>query len=165
MKKALFPGSFDPFTKGHLDMVERAARLFDEVIIGVFINTSKAGWFSAAERTELIQTAVAHLPNVRVVTQDSELTVTSAQKLGADFLLRGIRSVKDYEYEKDIMTMNNHLASEIETVFLLAKPEYSHISSSLLKEVLLFNGDVKKYLPPAIYEAYLRKRDTHEKAK
>lgn len=165
MKTALFPGSFDPFTNGHLDTVERGAKLFDEVIIGVFVNTAKAGWFSAEERVTLIEAAVAHLPNVRVVTQDFELTVTAAKKFGADFLLRGVRSVKDYEYEKDIMTMNSHLAPEIETVFLLAKAEYSHVSSSLLKEVLLFDGDVSRYLPPVVYEAFLRKREAHEKTK
>lgn len=164
MKKiALFPGSFDPFTNGHLDTVERGAKLFDELIIGVFVNTSKASWFTSEERTELVKQAVAHLENVRVVSQESELTVTSAQRLGAKFLLRGIRSVKDYEYEKDIMTMNSHLDPSIETVILLANPEYSHISSSLLKEVLLFGGDVTKYLPPVINEAFLRKREVHEK--
>ena len=152
MKKiALFPGSFDPFTNGHLDTVERGAKLFDELIIGVFINTSKASWFTSEERTELVRQAVAHLDNVRVISQESELTVTSAQRLGAKFLLRGIRSVKDYEYEKDIMTMNSHLAPDIEKVILLAK------------EVLLFGGDVAKYLPPVINEAFLRKRASHEK--
>lgn len=164
MKKiALFPGSFDPFTMGHLDTVERGAKLFDEVIIGVFVNTGKHSWFTPEERQKLIKESVDHIPNVRVEAQTSELTVTYAKKMGAQFLLRGIRSIKDYEYEKDIMTMNRHLDEELETVFLLANPKYSHISSSLLKEVLLFEGDVAEYLPKSIYQAMLGKRERNEK--
>lgn len=164
MKKiALFPGSFDPFTMGHLDTVERGAKLFDELIIGVFVNTGKKAWFSPEERQALIKESVAHLPNVRVEAQTSEMTVNYAKKMGARFLLRGIRSMKDYEYEKDIMTMNRHLDEKLETVFLLANPKYSHISSSLLKEVLLFEGDVAEYLPEPIYQGMIRKRDRYEK--
>lgn len=164
MKKiALFPGSFDPFTMGHLDTVERGARIFDEVILGVFVNTGKKNWFTPSERHELIKASVAHLPNVRVEAQTSELTVDYAKKMGANFLLRGIRSMKDYEYEKDIMAMNRHLDQDLETVFLLANPQYAHISSSLLKEVVLFGGNVAEYLPEPIYQAMLRKRDSLEK--
>lgn len=159
---ALFPGSFDPFTNGHLDTVERAAGMFDEIIIGVFVNTSKKSWFTSSERCAMITKAVAHLPNVRVLEQESDLTVHIAENLGAKFLLRGVRSVKDYEYEKEIMTMNKHLAPEIETVILLASSEYSHISSSILKEVIQFGGDVEAYFPPAIYQAILEKRAQHE---
>lgn len=154
---ALFPGSFDPFTMGHLDTVARGAQMFDEVIIGIFVNTSKKTWFTSEERREMITKAVAHLPNVQVLVQETDLTVNIAKNLGADYLLRGVRSVKDYEYEKEIMTMNRHLASEIETVILLAAPEYSHISSSLLKEVLTFGGDVEAYFPPAVYQALMEK--------
>lgn len=164
MKKiALFPGSFDPFTNGHLDTIQRGAKLFDEIVIGVFTNTSKQTLFTAEERVELVEKATADLANVRVITQDTDLTVNVAEKIGAKFLLRGIRSVKDYEYEKDIMTMNHHLDSEIETIFLLADAEYSHVSSSLLKEVIFFDGDVKKYLPDVVYQAILRKKKLNEK--
>lgn len=164
MKKiALFPGSFDPFTNGHLETIERGAKIFDEVIVGVFVNTNKKSFFTAHERTEQIEKTIAHLENVRVVSQETDLTVTAAKKLGANFLLRGIRSVKDYEYEKDIQAMNHHLAPEIETVFLLASPEYNHISSSLLKEVLHFGGDVRNYFPPAVYQEIVKKRDSYEK--
>lgn len=160
MKKiALFPGSFDPLTKGHLDTITRGAELFDEVIVGVFVNTSKKSFFLPEEKVRLIETSVAHLPNVRVILQEHELTVESAKTLGAKFILRGIRSVKDYEYEKDIAQMNQHLSPELETVFLLASPKYSHISSSILKEVIQFGGDVAEYLPPAIAKAILEKRD------
>lgn len=158
---ALFPGSFDPLTMGHLDTIERGAALFDEVFVGIFINTSKKSYFSTEEKVQLVEDALAHLPNVKVISQETELTVKVAERLGAKFLLRGVRNIKDYEYEREIMEMNRHLAPDIETVLLSSKSEYSHISSSLIKEVLLFGGDVKKYLPTNVYEA-IRKRDENE---
>ncbi|EGO7897430.1 pantetheine-phosphate adenylyltransferase [Enterococcus faecalis] len=159
-KIALFPGSFDPMTNGHLNLIERSAKLFDEVIIGVFINTSKQTLFTPEEKKYLIEEATKEMPNVRVIMQETQLTVESAKSLGANFLIRGIRNVKDYEYEKDIAKMNQHLAPEIETVFLLAEEPYAHVSSSLLKEVLRFGGDVSDYLPPNIYHALkLKKND------
>ena len=115
-KIALFPGSFDPMTNGHLNLIERSAKLFDEVIIGVFINTSKQTLFTPEEKKYLIEEATKEMPNVRVIMQETQLTVESAKSLGANFLIRGIRNVKDYEYEKDIAKMNQHLAPEIETV-------------------------------------------------
>lgn len=161
-KIALFPGSFDPLTAGHVDLIERGAKLFDELIVGVFVNTNKKSFFTSEEKVQLIQDALAHMPNVRVIAQASELTVVAAKKLGAQFLLRGIRSVKDYEYERDIMEMNHHLEPALETVFLLADAKHSFISSSLLKEILTFGGDVAEYLPQNIYEAIVKKRETNE---
>jgi pantetheine-phosphate adenylyltransferase len=158
MKKiALFPGSFDPLTMGHLDTIERGSKIFDELYVGIFVNTNKHSFFSVEEKVKLVKDAVAHLPNVTVISQETELTVTTAQRLGARFLLRGVRNMKDYEYEREIMEMNRHLDPNLETVFLVAKSEYSHISSSLIKEVLLFGGDVQKYLPKNVYEA-IKKR-------
>lgn len=156
-KIGLFPGSFDPLTMGHLDTIERGAKLFDKLYIGVFVNTNKHSFFPVEEKVQLVKEAVAHLENVEVVSQETELTVTTAERLGANFLLRGVRNLKDYEYEREIMEMNRHLAPWLETVFLVSKSEYSHISSSLLKEVLMFNGDVQKYLPKNVYAA-VRKR-------
>ncbi|WP_270278661.1 pantetheine-phosphate adenylyltransferase [Enterococcus faecalis] len=158
-KIALFPGSFDPMTNGHLNLIERSAKLFDEVIIGVFINTSKQTLFTPEEKKYLIEEATKEMPNVRVIMQETQLTVESAKSLGANFLIRGIRNVKDYEYEKDIAKMNQHLAPEIETVFLLAEEPYAHVSSSLLKEVLRFGGDVSDYLPPNIYHGLKQKKN------
>ncbi|GAA2905232.1 pantetheine-phosphate adenylyltransferase [Enterococcus pseudoavium] len=160
---ALFPGSFDPLTMGHLDTIERGAKLFDELIIGVFVNTSKSSYFTPEEKLAIVKQSVQHIPNVRVIAQESELTVTVAEKLGAKFLLRGIRSIKDYEYEKEIALMNRHLDQELESVFLLAAPKYSHISSSILKEVWKFNGDIQEYLPEAVYRALEEKREQSEK--
>ncbi|QXN87797.1 pantetheine-phosphate adenylyltransferase [Tetragenococcus halophilus] len=163
MKKiALFPGSFDPLTMGHLSTIERGAQIFDEVIVGIFINTNKKSLLSTDEKVQLAKEALAHLSNVKVISQETELTVQTARRLGAKFLLRGIRNFNDYEYEKEIMTMNRHLAPDIETVFLMAETEYSHISSSLLKETMLFYGDVKKYLPKNVYKAIKKKREQDE---
>lgn len=163
-KIALFPGSFDPLTMGHLETIRRGSKLFDELIIGVFINSQKKSLFTTEEKVRLVQEAVAEFPNVTVVSQETELTVTTAKRLGAQFLLRGIRSIKDYEYEREIMEMNQHLDKEIETIFLLATSKYSHISSSLIKEVMLFGGDVKAYLPENVYQIMMeKKRETNEK--
>lgn len=156
-KTALFPGSFDPLTNGHLDMIERSTKMFDNVIIGVFVNTNKTALFTLDEKLILIKEAVAHLKNVEVIVQENKLTVESAVELGATFLIRGIRNVKDYEYEKDIAVMNRHLAPELETVFLLADEAYAHVSSSLIKEVLKFGGDVSRYLPKAVNQALNQK--------
>lgn len=156
-KIALFPGSFDPLTNGHLNMIERSTKMFDKVIVGVFVNTNKTALFTLEEKLVLIKAAVAHLENVEVIIQETKLTVESAAELGATFLIRGIRNVKDYEYEKDIARMNHHLAPDLETVFLLADEAYAHISSSLLKEVLRFGGDVSMYLPDSINQALNQK--------
>ncbi|EOI01949.1 phosphopantetheine adenylyltransferase [Enterococcus moraviensis ATCC BAA-383] len=154
---ALFPGSFDPLTNGHLDLIERSTKLFDKVIVGVFVNTNKTALFTLEEKLSLIKRSVSHLDNVEVITQETKLTVENAKELDANFLIRGIRNVKDYEYEKDIAMMNHHLSPELETVFLLANEAYAHVSSSLLKEVLKFGGDVSDYLPNAVNQALNQK--------
>lgn len=158
MKRALFPGSFDPLTMGHLETIRRGAKLFDELIVGVFVNSNKSSLFTMEEKLMLVKEAVSDISNVRVIAQETELTVVAAERLGANFLLRGIRSIKDYEYEREIMEMNQHLNPEIETVFLLAQSQYSHISSSLIKEVLLFDGNVQAYLPKNVYQMMMEKK-------
>jgi pantetheine-phosphate adenylyltransferase len=156
-KIALFPGSFDPLTNGHLNLIERSSQLFDKVIVGVFVNTSKRSLFTLEEKLQLVTEATKHLKNIEVVAQASQLTVDSAAELNARFLIRGIRNVKDYEYERDIAIMNHHLSADLETVFLLADEAYGHISSSLLKEVLKFGGDVTAYLPENVCKALNQK--------
>lgn len=160
---ALFPGSFDPLTMGHLDTIERGAKLFDELIIGVFVNTNKNSFFTHDEKLATVKESVAHIENVKVIAQEEKLTVDVANQLGAKFLLRGVRNVKDYEYEKDIAAMNAHLDKNIETVILMASPKYNHVSSSILKEIWKFNGDIQDYLPTAVYTALEKKRDLFEK--
>lgn len=160
MKKiALFPGSFDPLTLGHLDLIKRGAKLFDEVVVGVFTNTNKKSFFTPEEKQQLVAEATADLPNVTVVLQDQELTVASAKKLGATVMLRGVRSVKDFEYEKDIASMNQSLDPEIETVFLVTDPKFGFVSSSLLKEVFIFDGDIAPFVPANVFKALKEKRN------
>ncbi|MFW7418665.1 pantetheine-phosphate adenylyltransferase [Vagococcus fluvialis] len=150
---ALFPGSFDPFTNGHLNTVERASILFDEVIIGIFTNTTKKPLFSAEEKKMLTVEATKHLSNVKVLSQSEGLTINIAKELGANFLIRGVRNSQDYEYEKNIASMNRQMDSEIDTVFLLSDEAYSNISSSMIKEIARFQGDVSSFVPECVYEA------------
>lgn len=154
---ALFPGSFDPFTNGHLNTVERASLLFDEVIVGVFTNTTKKPLFSAEEKKALTIEATKHLDNVRVVSQSEGLTITIAKELGANFLIRGVRNSQDYEYEKNIASMNRQMDSNIDTVFLLSDETYSNVSSSMIKEIARFKGDVSPFVPVCVYEALKEK--------
>ena len=152
-KIALFPGSFDPLTLGHLNIIERSAPLFDEVLIGIFTNTSKKSLFTPAQKAQLVHEATAHLPNVRIVLEEVGLTVEIAKRLGANYLLRGIRNLADFEYERNIATMNAKMVPEIETVFLLAAPEYASVSSSMIKEIAKFAGDIALFVPTGVAQA------------
>lgn len=157
MTRALFAGSFDPFTHGHLNTVERSALIFDEIIIAVAINPSKKRLFSVEEKIILIEEATKHLPNVKIISFSESLTVNVAKELGAEVMIRGVRSVQDYEYETEIANMNKYIEPEIETFLLIAKPELSYVSSSLIKEVVQFGGDVSKFVPENIEKAMKKK--------
>ena len=156
-KIALFPGSFDPFTNGHLNTVERAAELFDEVIIAVVTNTTKVGLFTSDEKIELINLSISHLDNVEVIAQSEGLTVDIAEELGAKFLVRGIRNMTDYEYEKNIASMNKQLKPNVETVFLMADDRLSNVSSSIIKEIAKFKGDITAFVPSEVEKAIAKK--------
>ena len=156
-KIALFPGSFDPLTSGHVNIIERAATLFDEVIVGIFTNTSKQSLFTPEEKHALAETATAHVPNVTIMTQELGLTVEIARKLGANFLIRGIRNGQDFEYEKNIAFMNQQLDAGIETVILLADGAYTNISSSMIKEIARFEGDIRAFVPACVDQAVKEK--------
>ncbi len=146
MKKvAIFPGSFDPFTIGHASIVERGLPLFDEIVIGVGLNESKRALYAPAERVAAISRLYADEPRVRVESYD-DLTIDFAHRVGAKFILRGLRSVKDFEYERDIANMNHRL-SGIETVLLFTEPHYSSVSSSVVRELIAFGKDVSDFLP------------------
>lgn len=149
MKVAVFPGSFDPLTRGHLDLIKRGSQLFDQLAVAVMINVGKQPVFTVAERVAQIKAAVIPYDNVSVITAD-ELTVNLMNRVGADYLLRGLRNTNDFQYERDIAAMNQHLDNQIETLFMLADPKYQHLSSSLIKEVAKFGGDVSEYLPGKI---------------
>ena len=147
-KKVIFPGSFDPFTIGHANLVERAVRLFDEVIIAVGYNEQKTGWLPVEERVRALRGYYSAMTQVRVESYTG-LTVDFAQSQGARFILRGVRSVKDYEYELGIADINARLA-DVETVVLLADPTISGISSSVVRELHRFGRDITPWLPQGL---------------
>ena len=151
MKIAIYPGSFDPITYGHLDVLERGAEIFDKVIIAVSYNCNKSGFLKPEIRKELVRASVDHLKNVEVDSFEG-LTIEYARKRGACVLLRGLRAVSDFEYEMQLSQTNSALANEIKTVFLITKPEYTFISSSSVREILLNNGDISRFVPPPVEE-------------
>lgn len=145
MKTAIFPGSFDPFTIGHYDIVMRGLQIFDEIIIGIGRNNNKQGYFPINERITAIQSTFASEPRVRVMIYEG-LTIDFAQAQNANCILRGVRSVQDFEYERNIAEANKRL-SGIETILLYTRPEYAHISSSLVRELHSYKKDVSTLLP------------------
>jgi pantetheine-phosphate adenylyltransferase len=147
MKTALFPGSFDPFTKGHHDIVLRGLNLFDEVIISIGHNTTKKSrYFDVDFMVGKIEKLYQNHPNVRVVLYN-ELTSSLAKREGANYLLRGLRNTTDFEYENTISQMNRYLNEELETVFLITSPQFAAISSTIIREVHRYGGDVSEFLP------------------
>lgn len=160
MTVAIYPGSFDPLTKGHLDVAVRASRLFDKVIIGVYDRPQKPLLFSPEERVEMAREAVKDVPNIEVESF-SGLTIDFARKVGAHTMVRGLRVSADFEFEFDMAMMNRQLAPDLELVCLMASPEFQFLSSSLLKEVSRLGGDVDEMLPQNVAKALRRK--VHEK--
>ena len=156
MTIAIYPGSFDPITYGHLDVLKTGAEIFDKVIIAVAHNSAKSGFITVDERIDLIKDAVKNLKNVEVDTF-SGLTVEYAKKRGATVILRGLRAVSDFEYEMQLSQTNHAIEPEIKTVFLITKPEYNFISSSSVKEVLLNGGSIEKFVPQNV-KIYLEQR-------
>ena len=149
MVKAIYPGTFDPITVGHLDVIRRAARVYDHLVIAVMENRSKRCTFTNEERKQLIEKCVGDLDNVEVVIGEG-LTVELAKKLDCKVIVRGIRAVSDYESELALASANMKLDDEIETIFFVAKPELSFLSSSIAKEIAFFNGDISDYIPAPI---------------
>lgn len=152
MKKVVYPGTFDPITNGHLDLVERACRLFDQVVVAVAASTRKNPLFSLDERVELSREVLGHLPNVEVIGFDI-LLAELVPNMGACGVLRGLRAVSDFEYEFQLANMNRQLAPEMESLFLTPAEHLSYISSSLVREIASLGGDVAKFVPPAVEQA------------
>lgn len=148
-KGLLFPGSFDPFTKGHADLVERGLQLFDSIVIAVGYNENKEGWIPVEERVRALKALYANEPRVTVESYTG-LTIDFAKQCGAVAILRGIRSVKDYEYEMQLADMNKQL-SGIETLLLFANPQYSSVSSSMVRELAHFGRDIQAFLPIGLH--------------
>jgi pantetheine-phosphate adenylyltransferase len=152
VRKAVCPGSFDPVTNGHIDIVSRASQLFDEVVVAIGVNKSKASarLFTAEERLEMLEKACAEFPNVTVAGFDGLLT-TFCEQHGIRAIVKGLRAVSDFDYELQMAQMNSSLV-DVETVFIPTSPEYSFLASSLVKEVAMFGGDVSALVPPFVLE-------------
>lgn len=156
MTIAIYPGSFDPITNGHIDILKSGSEIFDKVIIAVSYNINKQGFLSVDERVDLIKKSVAHLSNVEVDAFEG-LTVEYAKKKGADVLLRGLRTSFDFEYELQLSQTNNALNKDLKTVFLITKPEYNFISSSMVREILANKGDISKFVPKEVNDFLIAK--------
>lgn len=156
MIKAIYPGTFDPITVGHLDVIKRASKIYDKLIVAVMENNKKNCTFTEVERKVMIEKCIKDLPNVQVVVGDG-LTVDFAKKNKCNVIIRGIRAVSDYESELALATANMSLDNKIETVFMVAKPELSFLSSSIAKEIASFNGDISSYIPKPIIKDVSKK--------
>jgi len=146
MKIALFPGSFDPVTKAHVDIVKRSVGLFDKLYIGVGANSSKQGLLSIETREQMLRAVFKHDDRIHIVAYEG-LTVNFCKSIGAAYMIRGIRTVSDFEYEKAIAQMNHALAPDIESIFIVSKPGYSSISSTIVREIMRHHGDVAQFIP------------------
>ena len=156
MVRAIYPGSFDPATYGHLDIIRRAASLFDEVVVGVLNNSAKSPLFSVEERVNILEKATKDIPNV-VIRPFDGLSVNFARENHAQVIIRGLRAVTDFEYELQMAQTNRVLAQDIDTVFMTTSLEYAYLSSTIMKEVASFGGDLSKFAPPEIIEAVKQK--------
>jgi pantetheine-phosphate adenylyltransferase len=156
MRTAIYPGSFDPLTNGHLDVIQRAAKLFDRVVVAVAVNESKHPLFTLAERVAQVKKAVAHLPHVETDSFDGLLVeYVAAQEAGA--IVRGLRAVSDFEFEFQLALMNRKLDENIETIFMMPKDTYTFLSSRIVKEIARLGGDVSPFVPAHVQAALKRK--------
>ncbi len=162
MRRAVCPGSFDPVTNGHVDVIFRAAGLYDELVVAVLVNPGKAGLFPVEERMELLRDAVAELPNVRVDSFQG-LLVDYCRAHDVPVIVKGLRAVSDFEYELQMAQMNRELAG-IETLFVPTAPQVGHLSSSLVKQIALFGGDVSSLVPKAVHARLLLAREEHRRS-
>jgi pantetheine-phosphate adenylyltransferase len=158
MKSAIYPGSFDPVTLGHMDIIERAAGLFDKLYIGILINRKKTPMFSLEQRIEVLKEATSHISNVEIISFEGLLAdYCKENKINA--VIRGVRGAMDFEYELPMAQINQRLNPETQTVFLAARPEHSYVSSTTVKQLASFGGEYKDMLPEAAYRVMKRKED------
>ncbi|MGI9159873.1 MAG: pantetheine-phosphate adenylyltransferase [Saprospiraceae bacterium] len=149
MKIAVFPGSFDPITVGHVEIVKRALPLFDKIVVAVGVNSNKRYLFSLERRLEWLRLVFKDEPKIEV-GHFEKLTAHYCQRIGARFLLRGLRNASDFDYEKTISQLNHIVGGGIETVFLISQPEFSHISSTIVREIIVGGGDAQPFVPPGL---------------
>lgn len=157
MRIGIYPGSFDPITLGHLDVIERAAKLVDSLIIGVLNNSSKQPLFSAEDRVGMIKLVTAHIPNVKVEAFEG-LLVDFAKERNASIVVRGLRAVTDFEYELQMAQTNSKISSQVDTIFLATNVKYAYLSSSVVREIAKYGGDISHFVPeeimPLVYNKY-----------
>ena len=156
MLRAVYPGSFDPVTYGHLDIIRRSARIADELVVGVLNNNAKMPLFSVEERVKMLKEVTDEFSNVKVVPFEG-LLIDFARQLDADFVVRGLRAITDFEYELQMSQTNHKLEPEVETMFLTTSIEYSYLSSTTVKEVAAFGGDISQFVPEAVAAALEQK--------
>ena len=156
MKTVICPGSFDPITNGHLDIIERSSKIFEKVIVAVLINSSKTATFTAEERIDLLKTATAHIPNVEVVSFNG-LLAQFAQDRNAKVIIKGLRAVSDFEYEFQMSLTNTKLNPNVETLFMTTKSENMYLSSSIVREVARYGGDISDMVPTVITDKIYKK--------
>ena len=156
MRTVIYPGSFDPLTNGHLDVIQRAAKLFDHVIVAVALNEGKQPLFSAAERQEMVARSVGHLPNVKTDTFNG-LLVDYVEQNGGQAVIRGLRAVSDFEFEFQLALMNRKLNERVETIFMMPKDTYTFLSSRIVKEIARLGGDVSPFVPAHVRTALTEK--------
>lgn len=157
MTIALFPGSFDPITNGHLDVAKKAATMFDKVYVVIMTNTNKHYLFNSQERTQMAQETLKDIPNIEVLAKPDQLTVDVARHLKASAIIRGVRNAEDFLYEQQIAGINERLNDQVHTVLLFTDPENSFVASSMIKEVARFNGDIEQFLPANVADALKKK--------
>ena len=157
MKAAIYPGSFDPVTYGHLDVIKRSSKLVDELIVGVLNNKAKTPLFSVEERVKMLGEVTKDMPNVKIIPFEG-LLVDFARKTGARMVIRGLRAITDFEYELQMSQTNHKMEPDVETVFLTTSLEYSYLSSTTVKEVAAFGGDISQFVPPVVLENIEKKR-------
>jgi len=150
MTVALYPGTFDPLTNGHLDLIKRSVRMFDKVVVAIFENPMKGPLFSVEERRRLIEESTRDLRNIEIDTFSNTLLVFYARQRQADVIVRGLRAIADFEYEFQMTLMNRRLDEDIETVFLMPREEYTYVASRLIKEVATYGGNVEELVPPPV---------------
>lgn len=162
-KIAMFTGSFDPITNGHMDIIARASNLFDELYIGLFYNKNKQGFWDIETRKRILEEVVADFPNVKVITAHDSLAVDVARDLGVTYLVRGLRNATDFDYEANMDYFNKGLAPELETVYLIASHEVTPVSSSRVRELIYFEGNISSYVPQAVVKEVEAKRGKQDK--
>jgi pantetheine-phosphate adenylyltransferase len=162
MKRALYPGTFDPITNGHVDLIHRASRLFDELVVAVAASKRKGALFTLEERTALVRESVADVGNVRITSFDG-LLAHEFEHLKVDVVIRGLRAVSDFEYELMMALMNRKLSDRFETVFLMPSEQYVYLHSSLVREVFALGGDIRHLVPKPVLEAFRRKGVPHRR--